>query len=483
MEYKLDIDAIKKSYAVDEIKKTLKHNTGKRINILPYNTKYKKHKYKNSIEKFDLTVGNFSRLISCREITNNFIDDNWLDTTIKNVSADEEGTIFLKHFVKDIFFNKNSFEFFHPLIYNYIGINEKVSSFETKNAQSADFNQKLSIFLYNILIDSEDPEMKNLIEQVYQYQHQNILISLVIKALPPLRQTERQKKQSYKSCFDFVKSLFIEDFKFMLSDSNLFLNNFEIVLKYYYFFYVSQLSLKFRDQLSMNVTKPEPLYFTLEWESTGRSRTSYNSGWKYLSGAIQQLFSHANCLELLNHTTSNTGSYSYHELSEVVKNMSQTEIGELKKDLQSLIELYIKCVNDVEWRDFHRNEKYENEIYNAIYELFSRIDFQFNNSSRKEMYNYYMMWFEEFCKINFLKQRGQLGYTLNLSEEYLIVITKLCIKNNDKIRLKLLFNEYERRGIYFDKDSKKRIVQLFEKLNLIEKKSDSGDAQYVKFIL
>ena len=38
----------------------------------------------------------------------------------------------------------------------------------------------------------------------------------------------------------------------------------------------------------------------------------------------------------------------------------------------------------------------------------------------------------------------------------------------------------EHRGLFFDRDSKNKIIELYEKLNLIEKKSDSGDAQYVR---
>ena len=46
-----------------------------------------------------------------------------------------------------------------------------------------------------------------------------------------------------------------------------------------------------------------------------------------------------------------------------------------------------------------------------------------------------------------------------------------------------LFDEFRKRGIYLDKQSQESIVEFYEKLNLIEKKSDSGDAQYVKGIL
>ena len=88
-----------------------------------------------------------------------------------------------------------------------------------------------------------------------------------------------------------------------------------------------------------------------------------------------------------------------------------------------------------------------------------------------------------FVYDNFAKRRGQLGYNLNMTEDDIILMTKICINNNERMRLNKLFDEFELRGIFFDRDSKTKIVQLYEKLNLLEKKSDSGDAQYVRSVL
>ena len=64
------------------------------------------------------------------------------------------------------------------------------------------------------------------------------------------------------------------------------------------------------------------------------------------------------------------------------------------------------------------------------------------------------------------------------------MFTRLILSENDgKIRLAKLFEEFEKRGLLFDRESRKHIVELFEKMNLLEKRSDSGDAQYVKYIL
>lgn len=72
---------------------------------------------------------------------------------------------------------------------------------------------------------------------------------------------------------------------------------------------------------------------------------------------------------------------------------------------------------------------------------------------------------------------------LNLSEKTLIFLTKICVKDLEALRLNDVFGEFERRGVFLDNLSKDQAALYFEKLNLIEKKSDSGDAKYVKRIL
>ena len=72
---------------------------------------------------------------------------------------------------------------------------------------------------------------------------------------------------------------------------------------------------------------------------------------------------------------------------------------------------------------------------------------------------------------------------LNITEERLILLTKLAIKDNDQMSLNDVFEQFKKRGIYFDSSSKEEIIKFYSKLNLIDKKSDSGDAQYVKRFL
>ena len=104
------------------------------------------------------------------------------------------------------------------------------------------------------------------------------------------------------------------------------------------------------------------------------------------------------------------------------------------------------------------------------------------NKTRHGTVSRYKIIIDDLGRKYFLKRRGRFGYMFNLNQEMLILITAICIKD-DKIKITDLFDEYEKRGIFFDRDSRESIVELFNKLNLIDKKSDSGDIQYVKSIL
>ena len=90
----------------------------------------------------------------------------------------------------------------------------------------------------------------------------------------------------------------------------------------------------------------------------------------------------------------------------------------------------------------------------------------------------------EFVQKNFGKRRGTLGYTIGVTENDIIMFTKIILAENEgKLKLSLLFEKFEERGLIFDRESKRKITELFEKMNFLEKRSDSGDAQYVKSVL
>ncbi|MFL9494978.1 DNA phosphorothioation-dependent restriction protein DptG, partial [Acinetobacter baumannii] len=83
------------------------------------------------------------------------------------------------------------------------------------------------------------------------------------------------------------------------------------------------------------------------------------------------------------------------------------------------------------------------------------------------------------CK-EFIQYRGAAGATLVINFDFFLLLTNLCIGENEKLRLNELLIEMRKRGIYFDKKSLVEIINFYERVGNVERMSDSGDAIYVK---
>lgn len=462
MNYEINFNDIKKNYIKKE---SLQHNAGSKFTILPYNTQFKESK-RPELLNFISAVGEFSRRITNFEEVKEFSIDDYMNKIIGEVEMNKKDTSIFTHLIKELFFDEDTLSIFHPKTFNYIS--------------STSFNKKLGQFLFDVLY-LEDEEVKILIDSCYDKEPNNILLKLMVSKLKPLS-NNKYKNIQYKNMIPYVSEIFMEDLKFILTDYELLTNNLKKLLKFYYIFYTSQLAMVLNKTFEADIENPMDIYFALDWENTSKGRLSTEQGWNVVESNVLKFFSHANTLDLVNHNYENS-QYSYVELKHRIDKFTPDEELIFIEDINKLIEFYQEYIKDVEWDKFKYFVEFNNPCYEVVNRLYKSINHQFNVSGRKERQKDYGTWFIEFCKDTFLRQRGRYGYVFNLTEEYTIFLTKICIKNNEKIKVKDLFNEFKKRGISLDSDSKIKVIQLYEKLNILEKKSDSGDAQYVKSIL
>ncbi|NLL31704.1 MAG: DNA phosphorothioation-dependent restriction protein DptG [Clostridiales bacterium] len=460
--YELNREQIEKDFKFNLEKKSLIHSQGKEFKLLPYAANEK-----TLVSNFEGVVGAFSRIISDKELKNTFNCDEFIENVVDEI-GEFEGVASKDAFrdiVKTMFIDKDNLVDFDIKTLNYI--------YSTKS------EEKIAKFLYSIFFNNE---IKQLVKNRYDRDVNNILYKLVLRALPELSDKE-YVDEKYKCYLPYIREVFSEDLKFLISNEELYKSSIKRFLEYYYMFYVSQLALKLNNFEKADLTKPDKVYYTLSFESTSKNRTAYKLGWEMLKSHIGDLFSHAITLEFLNHHNLNE-QLGYKELFEVFNNGNEEIIA---KQLEELCQDYIELRQEgIVWSDFYVREQVSgNEAFDKVYKLFSAVRFQFTGktSTRTRANDAYNNWFIKFVQENFGKRRGSLGYTLNLTEEDIIFLTKICIKYNKKLKLNILFKEFERRGIFFDRDSQMKIIQLYEKLNILEKKSDSGDAQYVRSIL
>lgn len=275
--------------------------------------------------------------------------------------------------------------------------------------------------------------------------------------------------------------MFESDLEFILKSASRTRESLVDLLHLYYFTQVAQTCLQLDSFLKGNRQQCQPIYFALEWERTSRGRKCYSQGWGALHESIKRMFTHAFVLELLNQTKEDH-NVDYIALAQMISD--PTEEKEMTEQVRLMCDTYRAGIDDCpEMQKLMRPNQGEPGLAQEIKYLFDSVERQFEKTFRNRPQRIYNSGFLEFCKKQFVQVRGQAGSLLILSESNLILLAKLAIKDKEKLRLNDVFKEFEKRGFFLDSKSKVSAMQYFEKLNLIEKKSDSGDAQYVKRIL
>lgn len=374
--------------------------------------------------------------------------------------------------------------------------NGAVSAFAVSAIPYLDFAREnatlreMGSYLYDIFFGTASFEEK--INPFEQYSGRNVLHDLIHKCLPPLAELGKgDSPQTYHIINVGLKDVFSKDWLFLCENKSILHTYYPEFLKLYLFIYqiraVERLSSFFHD-------KPlDPIFFTVDWESCSTSRIAYRGGWRRVEPKIKTLFSQVNCLEMLNHIRAEglNSPFTYQELSHW-NSVATPEAKALFVDqLQHLISFYKSQIaglaNGKKWAGWDAyapfSSEYQDKLLNLAHVFFKMVDCQFRNSQRSAPASKYANWLIQFATLNFIKRRGRIGNTLAFSRDQIMFLARLAVGKKEKLRLHDFWMELEQRGIAFDYESRRKIIELFERLSLLEKKSDSGDAQYVRALI
>lgn len=468
MVYLIDIEKFINQYRMKDKNKKPTHMTDEKL-IVPYNVRPLKE-HKDIIKRFEECIGSFCcNLLGCK--ASKFNEDIFFQDIINSVEFEnDEDKQKFREVISTIFFDdEKGIVKFHP----------KVLVHSTAEEEE---NIEMGKFLYDVLF-TEDEDYHNEIEEMFRKKTGNVLTDLILDKLPEIEMGRKQKKKQYKNFAKDISSVFNEDLRYLLKNDREFCTQIVTVLKFYYLIYILRAIGNLNKMF--DVSEANPIYFTFDWEKVSRGRVGYENGWCLVENAITTLRSHEICLNILN-CTSYEKKYTYVEFKELVSAMSESERLDTWTSICEVVDKYEEAVVDNEdyWKTYEFQSDNDDDILYQVERLFGLI---YNHHSKVknaiELSRRYYEWFFEFCRNNFLRNRGRNGMTLNLTEQYVILLTKLCIKDNEKVRFQYLIKEMERRGVYLDKDSRNRLIDFYQRLNVLEKKSDSGDAIYVRSIL
>ena len=459
-------------YLDELLTKKNKHTVGEAIDVLPFLTK----RTKAIKENFNGVLGEYIRRVCEVELAKGkksksvdeelYESDNELvNQILKQVSFDDGNSRNdLERFIESFLFNEDhDIKPIHPYLFNYVPVPEKHDNEFNKYAQ--------------FLKDAFAGESSALKETFNQKDHHDILTELILQNIESLKDS-KPKEQNYQSMLPSITNLYQEDLLYLSQHQEYFLQSFELLTHFYTMTYVCQLILKLERFENADYSEPSPLYYALDWESVSKRRKPADEleGFKFIKEKSSNLFVHIHTLSHLSHNQLNMSLpnnkkplMNYKEFFDLVSQEGQEDI--LLTDIRKWIANYSK------WQHMKKAQEPQS-LSEAFSAMFDCLKYGMSTTVCEKFGKN----IEDLGSGRFIKSRGSLGHVLNITHEMLLLLTAVSVKDN-RIPLNQLFEEFAKRGVMFDRYSKKEVIALFDSLNILDKKSDSGDAQYVKPIL
>ena len=355
-----------------------------------------------------------------------------------------------------------------PLVPN----DERISMKDRKKYN--DGQRKLANYLYSMLSD----EM-----QISGHSETPILFSKILQeALTPFGVSSDNPKERDYIVLPYIKKSFEEDLGWMLKqEESVKVKYLHLLLHFYACYAVTQAIVRITAKDKQGEDEPAPFYFILNSERASVNHDAVVRGWSYQipKSSLDKLYGKSQALDILNSVLgSNVGFYN-----NIRKVLYQTDFEDNRELCNKLLSKYQEEKREV----FNRRSSESGSIEEIEIDVHSYDEFistlellctglqspSYISRMRKKVI--------DLLSVRFLQSR--IGnFVLVLDNEMLTFLVALFTKSK-KTKLENLYKLFNKYGIYFNRGSRLAIEEYLLKLNLLDRKSDSGEAQYVTVIL
>ena len=355
-----------------------------------------------------------------------------------------------------------------PLVPN----DERISIKDRKKYN--DGQRKLANYLYSMLSD----EM-----QISGHSETPILFSKILQeALTPFGVSSDDSKERDYIVLPYIKKSFEEDLGWMLKqEESVKVKYLHLLLHFYACYAVTQAIVRITAKDKQSEDEPAPFYFILNSERASVNHDAVVRGWSYQipKSSLDKLYGKSQALDILNSVLgSNVGFYN-----NIRKVLNQTDFEDNRELCNKLLSKYQEEKREV----FNRRSSESGSIEEIEIDVHSYDEFistlellctglqspSYISRMRKKVI--------DLLSVRFLQSRRG-NFVLVLDNEMLTFLVALFTKSK-KTKLENLYKLFNKYGIYFNRGSRLAIEEYLLKLNLLDRKSDSGEAQYVTVIL
>ena len=342
-----------------------------------------------------------------------------------------------------------------------------------------DGQMKMADYLISMLSDNRIsfPEEEN----------KNLFFNIVSAALARQTFGDVGKKNVNKYTVpEYIKRAFEYDLQWLLGQNEqIKIKYLHLLLHFYACYAITQtiFLLSSKKTEYEDLKKPEKLYFILSSEKISLNHDAVLMGWpKKIQErqTLEKLFGKIQALDIVNCLLNGPVGYYPH----VLEKLQETPFEENCDALIEILRCYVKEKTDIlHMRRTERDrgmpgfdpsvscyEEFLQKLERCCIELQS-IDYKRRMKKRVN----------DILRMRFLSsRRGKDVLVLdNEMLDFLIVITT----KGEKIKLEEMYRRINMFGIYFNRGTRSLIEDYLLRLNLLDRKSDSGEVQYVRAIL
>lgn len=277
------------------------------------------------------------------------------------------------------------------------------------------------------------------------------------------------------------KTIFTHDLGNLLKDKTFFYTHKNIFFAYAYFNYLIH-AIWVVGHDSADTTRPKN-YYALDSESISQSRPAARS-YRDVRYSARELLIENDILDYLNELIDGPDYLSYQSIYK----LPETAQAKLTSQLSEFIPEFVK-LKGTDLPDDEDDEQASDEVIDVVGSIdgeqselraqISRLRRILRQAEDAAPVARYSKSLDDIAALDFVKSRGRLGQTFNLTDELIIVLVA-AIVGEEKMLLNTFFDELNQRNIWLDRASRENLVAMLARRNILEKMSDSGDAQYVK---
>ena len=381
--------------------------------------------------------------------------------------------------VRDVFFINGNLNIADPSFFKFIPLVPEAGITDAEKKKYADGQRKMADYIFSMY--------KGAPIQFNKVDSDNLFLRIVSDALAEsvFAQPKGDNSQGNYLIPPYISKAFTSDLTWMLQQTEQVQVRYLHLLLHFYACYCITQSLFLMSSKKLrakDMESPTALYFILASEKVSMNHDAVLRGWTYKvqkCKTLERLYGKMQAIDIANSILGEKVGY----YPQILSALEETPFEDNKQALTEVLETYVRektayiharktekhqTIKDS--IDFSKYEDFLHKLEHCCVELQS---VSYVGRFKKKVL--------DILGIRFLQLRRG-NYVLVLDNEMLTFLIALMTKGK-KTKLEQLYKCFNNYGMYFNRETRSAIEEYLLKMNLLDRKSDSGEVQYVRPVL